>query len=511
MRDLFARCPKSARFAGALAIGWFLLRVVPKPSRAAYPCQRVAAGMGAGFLSYLAGLTGLFLLRRKVHNAAALALVAGVAVASYISLAQPAPANKIAQILTPAEGPNKPMGKAKGIFPGRVVWEQDFSATTWDGSAGHWWHDGSINQATADRMFSKTLQTVTGATSDKQAWDKLFRFRNEAAGRAGEGYRKGKKIVVKLNCNADEALAPWSNKGYPSPHVVLTLVRELIEVAGVPGDAITLTDPSRWVGDNIYNKVRSAGPEYQKIVFEGQAGQPAPQRVKPAPDMKSPIWFDLPGGKRSPLYLPKSYSEAAYIINYALVRPHRVFAVTLAAKNQFGAVYDPELKIFKPSMLHAYALWDYPTPNKVGETHSHPELLGHPMTGGKTILYFLDGLYTSHNQTTDVVRWKTLDGRWFSSMLMSLDPVALDSVGYDLITSEPNLTDGNPSFNGNADSYLHEAALADNPPSKSRYDPENNGKILVSQGVHEHWSNLKEKKYSRNLGKTEGIELVAIH
>ena len=63
------------------------------------------------------------------------------------------------------------------------------------------------------------------------------------------------------------------------------------------------------------------------------------------------------------------------------------------------------------------------------------------------------------------MRWSTLGDRWFSSVLASLDPVALDSVGYDLICTEPKLTtqpDGrpNPSFNGNVDGYLHEAALA---------------------------------------------------
>ena len=29
-------------------------------------------------------------------------------------------------------------------------------------------------------------------------------------------------------------------------------------------------------------------------------------------------------------------------------------------------------------------------------------------------------------------------------------------------------------------------------------------------GVHEHWNNATDKKYSRNLGKGEGIELVSI-
>jgi hypothetical protein len=35
-------------------------------------------------------------------------------------------------------------------------------------------------------------------------------------------------------------------------------------------------------------------------------------------------------------------------------------------------------------------------------------------------------------------------------------------------------------------------------------------KRLASLGVHEHWNNAEEKKYSRNLGTGQGIELVAI-
>jgi hypothetical protein len=59
------------------------------------------------------------------------------------------------------------------------------------------------------------------------------------------------------------------------------------------------------------------------------------------------------------------------------------------------------------------------------------------------------------------------------------------------------------------DNYLHEAALAGNPPSGTVYDPDGDGARLSSLGVHEHWNNATEKKYSRNLGKSEGIELVA--
>ncbi len=59
-----------------------------------------------------------------------------------------------------------------------------------------------------------------------------------------------------------------------------------------------------------------------------------------------------------------------------------------------------------------------------------------------------------------------------------------------------------------SDQYLIEAAMAQNPPSKVKYDPQRNNASISSLGVMEHWNNPMEKKYSRNPGKKEGIELV---
>jgi hypothetical protein len=50
--------------------------------------------------------------------------------------------------------------------------------------------------------------------------------------------------------------------------------------------------------------------------------------------------------------------------------------------------------------------------------------------------------------------------------------------------------------------------LADNPPSGTTYDPEGDGTLLASLGVHEHWNNPVDRQYSRNLGTGDGIELV---
>jgi len=89
-------------------------------------------------------------------------------------------------------------------------------------------------------------------------------------------------------------------------------------------------------------------------------------------------------------------------------------------------------------------------------------------------------------------------------LLMSQDPVAIDSVGLDFLRSEPTQF----HVRGSADNYLHEAALIEDPPSKTKYMP--SGERVSSLGVHEHWNNPMEKKYSRNLGKKEGIELLQL-
>jgi hypothetical protein len=51
---------------------------------------------------------------------------------------------------------------------------------------------------------------------------------------------------------------------------------------------------------------------------------------------------------------------------------------------------------------------------------------------------------------------------------------------------------------------------AHDPPSKTFYDPERDGVRCSSLGVHEHWNNGSEKKYSGNLSKPNGIELFQV-
>ena len=45
--------------SGAAALVWFLVRVIPKPSRASYPCQRAAFPVASGFVLWLCGVVAI--------------------------------------------------------------------------------------------------------------------------------------------------------------------------------------------------------------------------------------------------------------------------------------------------------------------------------------------------------------------------------------------------------------------------------------------------------------------
>ena len=124
---------------GLMAIVWFLIRVVPKPDRAAYPCQRAALGIGGGFLAYVLIFFSSFSLAQKIRRHFAVSIIiALIAVCGLFGgiaavITDTLHAETAVVILAPPEGVNQPIGQARGIHPGRVVWIQDFDATGWDG------------------------------------------------------------------------------------------------------------------------------------------------------------------------------------------------------------------------------------------------------------------------------------------------------------------------------------------------------------------------------------------
>jgi hypothetical protein len=207
-------------------------------------------------------------------------------------------------------------------------------------------------------------------------------------------------------------------------------------------------------------------------------------------------------------FLPESFAEADYFINLALLKSHDQGGITVCGKNLYGALIrnpDGSLGGKKYNYYDLHRTLPKNSPG-TGRYRALVDLMGHRELGGKTLLCVVDALFGGRNWSSEPVRWQMppFNDDWPSSLFVSQDPVAIDSVCNDFLWTEWS---DYPRMNG-ADDYLTEAALADDPPSGTSYDPEADGVPMESLGVHEHWNDPLHKQYSRNLGTGAGIELI---
>ena len=500
---------------GLVSLVWFLIRVIPKPARATYPCQRVALPLASGLVAWLVGLVGSVVAFRKakglLHQSRlplAIACVAAALVFGAVALL-----NMPETPLTAAEQPGlAPVGQGRGVHPGRVAWVHDPDATDWKGPGnGHPWENECTNPAVCEQMMSKALRALTGESIDAKAWDALFRYHNQARGKGTVGYKPGEKITIKVNfvgmirtgkCVNPETYAlesGWIDYMNTSPQLTAALLKQLTQTVGVKQSDIAVGDPLSRFAKEYYDPLHKQFPDVVYLDGQGTSG-----RTKAELSTVPIYWSSRPKDVQQD-YMPKAYVEAEYFINFANLKAHSGAGVTLCAKNHYGSLFRA------PPDKGYLNLHDSGFSKGSKEYRNLVDLMGHAHTGGKTVLYLFDGLYCGTHPTDRVPKKfasAPFSDDWTSSLFASQDPVAIDSVGFDfLLVDQPKA-----AGMAGTDDYLHEAAQANNPPSGTFYDPDHaTGTVhLASLGVHEHWNNPKDRQYSRNLGKNEGIELVKV-
>ena len=194
------------------------MRVIPKPSRASYPCQRAAFPIASGFVIWLCGVLSIkFGLKRIARGrlAAYCGIMTCLAVAAWTLIsftgegtAANAPktaekGDKTHPVKRPADfdfqptTSNTPVGVARGIHPGRVVWARDPLATKWAGNwkqkSDQWWLDENTDQARVDVLLAATLTELTGAKTCEDAWRGIFEHYNSTSRHLEHrGYRLAK-------------------------------------------------------------------------------------------------------------------------------------------------------------------------------------------------------------------------------------------------------------------------------------------------------------------------------
>lgn len=528
-KGFFKICPKTGKIigiewrnglarllfplAGITALAWILLRVVQKPSRAQYPCVQAAAPLASSFLIYIAGWLGsaFFLKKARRHFRESRivlflsSLVIGImcATSSFLQTHQDVRASTRSVL----ESPNEPMGTGKGILPGRVVWVRDTTAVDQTSDNDYASLISHTNQTAVNSMLSKAMQDLTGMTSDSAAWDALFHNFNQTHGRGDKGYTAGEKIVIKINLN-NSGVGPAVDG---SPNIVFAVLNQLVNVVGVQQSDIGFGDPGRTVSDIIWNDIHPTFPNVEEW------GDNSGTITGRTPIVQSTnIEFHSSDGQIDNR-LPQCYVDATYMINIPVFKQHHRAGISLSSKNHFGSLlkFSPTGNAFPYHYSLPCTLGDGNVDNgSYGSYRMFVDFIGHKDLGGKTILYLFDALWSSTNYGDPAWKWQMapFNTSYPASIFVSQDPVAIESVGFDFLYAE--FYTGNP--NGNAfpqysgvDDFLHQAADSVNWAQGVLYDPEGDGAYLPrSMGVHEHWNNATDKKYSRNLGSGTGIELI---
>jgi hypothetical protein len=534
--------------AGLLATIWFLIRVIPKPSRAGYPCMKAAAPLMSGFVLYMLAFTSSFvafkksrsLFKNKSYVTAMLLVVAGLFSAGvfFVLHNQQIVFAKPAVMVEPPDGANNPMGEGQGIIPGKVIWAWNSEATNpaCDNKPGNSFWDYKNNDTLVIRgMVEESMLELTGTTSLKAAWDSIFTVYNRKNNLGNRGYLPTEKIFIKINQGTASWLLTaqekangfaiqqsgtvqpsWRASYYAAaetgPFVVLNILRQLVNVAGVPQENIYVGDPMSHIYDHNYQAWNN---EFPKVKYADKTTENFNRTF--IIDALNPTMEYSDKGIRIPEKTERYFEEMEavnYMINVACLKAHVRAGITLCAKNHFGS-------ITRSGAGHLHTGLVSTSNNGLDQSNTgykkyrvQVDIMGHKYLGGKTMLFIVEGLYGGGAVETKPGRkWKMapFNGNWTSSVFMSVDQVALESVCYDFLRTEfngVNQPENYPNWVG-VDDYLHQAADKANWPEGITYNPDGKGE-LKSLGVHEHWNDAVNKQYSRNLGMNKGIELKQI-
>lgn len=496
--------------AGIACLIWFITRVLPKPDRIYYPCQQISMTVASSYIIFWSILwsalfhgVAFWVRRAKTKTTAILPviLITFVLIFSISSGVFADNDNEDIEADSWEPIPNEPIGTPQGVNPGRVIWIWDPDATE-KNLDGYWWKKQNNNQDVIDEMFTQGIQNLAGVEDTADAWDALFKHFNQIHGNGEVGYQPGEKIAIKVNlnnCYETRSYLTLDNERDASPYVVKGLLRQLVNIIGVPQEDITIYDASRvmpnWFYKRVYYETYPAlplVPEFPNVHYKDQKGL-AIGRGKVKASSERIYFADGTGLYRT---LPTCVADAKYIVNIPILKRHPIeTGVTLSGKNFFGTWIEP--------------VWDIHPYHKSAFTAGNPtpqtDLFAHEHIGGKTLLYVGDGTYATKidHRTIGKFEMYPFNNDWTNSFFFSQDPVALDSVMYDFLHAEgTNPCEGSQN-------YLHQSAE----PLPDTYDPENDGIYLSeSLGVHEHWNKsldiFSPDRYSGPLDN--GIDFIAI-
>lgn len=524
---------------GIISTLWFLIRVVPKPSRAAYPCMRTAAPIMSSFIVWVLSLTGVFSSVKFIKSSIskrkyAYASIGVIALIVAVGMITKQSANKMLakvaakSIIHPA---NTPMGTGVGVVSGAVTWAWNPDATNEDctntfpagnvDGADCFWMNKNNNQQVINNMVQQSIIHIGDNTSLSLAWESLFKNFNTRKGKGAVGYASGETVFVKINngaawsINGDFEYGSWVSECYSesAPQLIFSVVKQLIDEAGVPEDKIYVSDPIQKVYQDVYDLIKE---EYPDVIIADKVIE-AHGRVLLTKENSPAIFYsdnEVLGIEDETLY--SELQNADYLINMSALKAHARAGLTISAKNHYGSHTRDDAAHLHPGLVAPEN--DVPERVNYGEYRTQVDLMGSKYLGKNTLLHVVDGLWGGTEGVSHPVKWQMspFNGDWPSSVFMSQDQVAIESVCFDFLRGEVETAGSSSEWHNRplmaqgVDDYMHQAADPSNWPDDVTYDPDGAGTSLTSLGTHEHWNNVDDKQYSNNLGGDSGILLIPL-
>lgn len=256
-----------------------------------------------------------------------------------------------------------------------------------------------INEDVVANMLDRGLRELTDTESAVDAWRILL-----------PNLQRSDRITIKMNMNNasfDENIT--TNRMDQTMPLVNGILEDLVNDLGLSEEQITILDASRW----FHPEKMKGRCRFKNVHWVDHTDNERWDKnewvtfTKDAPE---------PGGE---FWMPKAYTHSEHIINLCLMKSHNC-GITGAMKNHFGSIPSPR-------NLH----------EEMGDRSYIADVCNTSSIRNKVRLNIADALFANwHNNVWAPRPWKTFPEESPNSLIMGIDPVALDSVMLDHIIEE---------------------------------------------------------------------------
>jgi hypothetical protein len=246
------------------------------------------------------------------------------------------------------------------------------------------WSNKTLVPGALRKMLDASITRLTGLNDAREAWAALF--------------KPGERILIKVNTFSNSII--WT-------HVPLvTEVVNSLQAAGIPAEQITIFD---YRSEELSTAGYTVNPDGPGVRCTGMDGN---YSAEPSQVINSKI------------NLASLVKDCDALINIPILKSHMLAGITFAMKNHYGSFWYPDL-------LHGNSM------RGVAALNALPEIKD------RTRLIVGDALSANLRYANSFPYWQE---DWIGdSIFMGYDPVAHDTLGLQLLTSELEKAGGNPA------------------------------------------------------------------